>query len=109
MPKRLPLMVDPDTCEEHSCPLEPVLEFICDTARHLVCRPYNVKNLHKMAEALGIKRHWFHRGFNPHYDIPKKMISEVTAKCTVVSTREIIEIILAPGEQPHPIKGQRKK
>ena len=65
------------------------LEFICDSKRHLVCRPYSVENLHIMADRLNIKRCWFHKN---HYDIPKRRIQEITSKCTVVNTREIVKI-----------------
>jgi hypothetical protein len=42
-----------------------------------------------MAKDLGIKKCWFHKN---HYDIPKKRIAEITAKCELISTREIVEI-----------------
>lgn len=61
--------------------------------RHLVCVPYSVENLHRMAEDLGIKRCWFHAGAKwPHYDIPKKRIDEIRAKCELVSPKEILRI-----------------
>lgn len=63
---------------------------VCDKARHLVCEPYTLPILHEVAAWLGIKRHWFHKN---HYDIPKQMIEQVTAKCKVVTTREIVELI----------------
>lgn len=66
------------------------MEYICDTKRHLICVPYSIENLHKMAEELNIKRCWFHKN---HYDIPKKRIEEITMKCRVVSSKEIVEII----------------
>lgn len=66
------------------------LQPYCDTKRHLVCKPYSIANLHAMASALGLKRHWFHRD---HYDIPKSRIAEITAKCIVVKTREVLAII----------------
>ena len=66
------------------------MEYICDTKRHLICVPYSIENLHKMAEELKIKRCWFHKN---HYDIPKKRIEEITMKCRVVSSKEIVEII----------------
>jgi hypothetical protein len=47
-----------------------------------------------MALDLNIKKCWFHpskSGF--HYDIPKKRIDEITAKCIVVSTKDILKII----------------
>lgn len=43
-----------------------------------------------MAEDLNIKRCWFHKD---HYDIPKKRIKEISAKCTIISSKEIIKII----------------
>ena len=65
------------------------MEYVCDDMRHLVCIPYSIDNLHKMAEELGIKRCWFHKD---HYDIPKRRIDEIKSKCTVVSSRKIVEI-----------------
>lgn len=73
---------------------DPHLDFYCDAARHLVCKPFSVENLHLMAEQLGIKRCWFHGSSgHPHYDIPKRRIEEITAKCTVVTSQEILKII----------------
>lgn len=71
------------------------MEYFCDEKRHLVCKPFSVENLHKMAEDLNIAKDWFHnkKGKNPHYDIPKRRIAEIQAKCTVVSEREIWKII----------------
>lgn len=66
------------------------MKFYCDNARHLVCVPYSISNLHAMAQTLGIKRCWFHRD---HYDIPKLRIAEIQAKCTVIPSREIVRII----------------
>ncbi len=75
------------------------LKFFCDDMRHLVCTPYSVVNLHAMAEVLGIGRHWFHGGSrHPHYDIPKRRIEEVSAKCTVVTPREILRITKGEGQ-----------
>jgi len=69
------------------------MTFYCDDARHLVCVPYSIENLHAMAAELGIKRHWFHAGAKyPHYDIPKLRINEIRSRCTVVSSREILAI-----------------
>lgn len=70
------------------------LAFYCDDARHLVCVPYTVENLHKMAGILGIHRCWFHaRASYPHYDIPKRRIAEIQARCKVVSSRTILAIV----------------
>jgi hypothetical protein len=43
-----------------------------------------------MAEDLRIHRCWFHK---THYDIPKKRIIEIQSQCTIVSTKEILDII----------------
>ena len=43
-----------------------------------------------MAEQLDIKRCWFHKD---HYDIPKSRIKEIKARCTVVSSKDIVRII----------------
>jgi len=69
------------------------MKFLCDNSRHLVCVPYSIENLHAMALALDIKRCWYHPGNYPHYDIPKRRIVEIQAKCEVVSPSEILRII----------------
>jgi len=51
-----------------------IMKYFCDNNRHLVCKPYSIKNLHKMADELRIKKCWFHKN---HYDIPKKRIEEI--------------------------------
>lgn len=67
---------------------------MCDSARHLICLPYSTENLHRMAAELKIKRCWWHSGATcPHYGIPKRRIAEITAKCRVVSTRELLALI----------------
>ena len=72
-----------------------LLEYLCDTKRHLICTPYSVENLHKMAKELNISRAWFHKGkFGlSHYDIPKTRIKEISEKCTLVSSTSIVRII----------------
>lgn len=69
------------------------MKFFCDNARHLVCVPYSIDNLHAMAVQLNIHRCWFHNDNHPHYDIPKKRISEIQAQCEVVTPRDILNII----------------
>lgn len=66
------------------------MKYLTDKKRHLICVPYSIENLHKMAEDLNIKRHWFHKS---HYDIPKRRIEEIEAKCEIVSPKEIVKII----------------
>lgn len=70
-----------------------MLTYYCDNARHLICTPYSVKNLHIMAENLGIKRCWYHGGKHPHYDIPKKRIYEIQEECEIVSSKELLSIM----------------
>jgi len=43
-----------------------------------------------MAKELEIASAWFHRD---HYDIPKRRIEEIEAKCTMVSSKDIVRII----------------
>lgn len=74
------------------------LRYLCDDMRHLVCLPYSVENLHRMAADLGIKRCWYHASSSyPHYDIPKRRIAEVTRRCELVPGRTILAIV--KGEQ----------
>jgi hypothetical protein len=47
-----------------------------------------------MARELGIHRGWFHGGRHPHYDIPKRRIREIMARCRVVSSRDILKILM---------------
>lgn len=71
------------------------MKYVADSSRHLVCVPYSIENLHKMAEDLGIHRRWFHGGRRPHYDIPKRRIAEILGKVDeIVSSREIVGIIV---------------
>lgn len=64
--------------------------YYCDNKRHLICIPYSINNLHKMALELNIKRCWFHKD---HYDIPKKRIAEIQSKCNFISTKDIVKIV----------------
>lgn len=74
------------------------LEYVCDAHRHLICLPYTIENLHRMAKELGIHRGWFHNNpKHPHYDIPKKRVREIMRKCRVVESREIVAIMLSYG------------
>lgn len=69
------------------------LQYLCDNKRHLICIPYSEENLHLMAQELGIKRCWFNKKDNmSHYDIPKRRIDEITKLCTLIETKNIIEI-----------------
>ena len=66
------------------------MKYYCDKQRHLVCIPYTKDMLHLMAEDLNINRCWFHKN---HYDIPKKRIKEISEKCIIITTKEIVKII----------------
>lgn len=68
--------------------------FPCDDAWHMICISYSVENLHRMAETLEIKRHWFHKDTKPHYDIPKRRIEEISKKCVKISSSQIVTIIV---------------
>lgn len=80
------------------------MRYLVDNQRHLICDPYSIEGLHKMAEALNIKRCWFHNTKHPHYDVPKRRIAEIQAMCEVVSAREILRIIEAAGPNPSMVK-----
>lgn len=69
------------------------LTFYTDGKLHLVCKPYSVENLHRMAAILQIKRGWYHGGDKPHYDVPVKRKAEIEAQCVIVSPKEILRII----------------
>lgn len=69
------------------------LEFISDDKRHLICVPYSIDNLHRMAQRLNIARCWFHSGRFPHYDIPKKRVEEIRNKTSVIQSKELLMII----------------
>lgn len=66
------------------------MRYLTDGKRHLICVPYSVSNLHKMAEELGIARCWFRKN---HYDIPKRRQEEIEGKCEIVSPKEIVRIV----------------
>lgn len=75
---------------------KPVLRYISDDKRHLICIPYSIENLHKMAEDLGIKRCWFHKD---HYDIPKRRIDEIREKTEWFSSKQIVKVIKEYNEK----------
>lgn len=60
-----------------------------------------------MADALNIKRCWFHNARYPHYDIPKKRIAEIQAKCEIVEPREILRIIKDAQRLEHANQGKQ--
>jgi hypothetical protein len=46
-----------------------------------------------MAADLGLHDCWFHGGRWPHYDLPVRRTGEITSRCRVVPSREIVRII----------------
>lgn len=66
------------------------MQYLTDQKRHLICLPYSIENLHRMAADLDIDRCWFHKD---HYDIPVRRIKEIESKCNLVDTREIVRIV----------------
>lgn len=81
------------------------LEYLTDGKRHLICRPFSIVNLHKMAKALKIDKCWFHNNKRkfPHYDIPKLRIKEIERRCRFVTVQEIVLLI---KETNPPIKSK---
>jgi hypothetical protein len=63
--------------------------FLSDNNRHLVCYPYSIENLHKMAETLKIARSWFH---TDHYDIPTRRTEEVKSKTTHLGSKDLTRL-----------------
>lgn len=66
---------------------------LLDKNRHLICLPYSIENLHRMANEMGIKRCWYHPSRYPHYDIPKRRQSEMEARYGTIPTRDLWKII----------------
>lgn len=73
-----------------------MIKYYCDDRRHVVCLPYSVENLHKMAEDLNIKKYCYRASPKPNYKMPKKRINEITQKCTLVGI-ETIRTIMGIG------------
>lgn len=72
------------------------MKYLTDGKRHLICVPYSIENLHKMARDLGIKRCWFHKN---HYDIPVRRKKQIESLCEIVSSKDIVKIINGPLAQ----------
>lgn len=72
---------------------QPSIKYVTDGARHLICVPYSIENLHVMAKELDLKRCWFHGGKKPHYDIPVRRLQEIETKCLIVRPRVLLDII----------------
>lgn len=89
---------DPDFEDFPTADLEPPIQAwldrqvvpVADLARHLVCVPFSVENLHKTAEALGIGRHWYHGGRHPHYDVPLRRKREIESRSVLGPSNVIV-------------------
>lgn len=84
---------------------ETELTYYCDNKRHLVCLPYSIENLHKMAEDLAIDKCWFHKD---HYDIPKRRVKDIQSQCDVVCSNRDILFIIKNNRSPFPEIGIRE-
>ncbi len=71
------------------------MKYFVDKAGHLVCVPYSIENLHKMAKDLGIHKCHYHNTKKPHYDMPKRMLAKIDEidDVEVVSSKMIVDII----------------
>lgn len=84
------------------------IDYLCDQHHHngvlrphLICVPYSIENLHRMAVDLGIHRCWFHKD---HYDIPIRRTFEIMLKCQIIPERVLFHIVRNPY-----VKRPRKK
>lgn len=83
----------------HSTVLYYGLTYVCDIKRHLVCWPYSLPNLHRMARQLHIERCWFHK---THYDIPVRR-TDILLTSALVTSKTVVKVIrgsigdIAPG------------
>lgn len=56
-----------------------------------------VEELHKFAEQIGVKKHFFHRGDKPHYDIGVDQHTKALENGAVeVSSKQIVAILNQP-------------
>lgn len=74
---------------------------VCDRHGRLVCVPFSIENLHRVARRLHVKKQWFSgpRRF-PHYRVPISLMIEVRVRCEVASTRRVVEIIRSTYPRP---------
>lgn len=53
----------------------------------------SIEELHLFAEQIGVKRHFFHRGEKPHYDINEdQRLVAITAGAVEVSSKYIVRL-----------------
>lgn len=66
------------------------LVYITDGVGNVICLPYSVENLHKMADDLGIKKTWYRDG---HYKVPKEIAEDLEEKCDKVTTTTLFRTV----------------
>ena len=66
------------------------LLYLTDGHRNVICVPYSIENLHKMADDLGIKRSWFKED---HYEIPDSYYPQFEDKCERVTTPTLFKTV----------------
>ena len=94
------VLTPPKSANAGSTPVEDAkLTYWYDDNRHLICTPYSIDNLHRMAQDLGIPRHWYHKGRLPHYDIPIMMLDRIPNQAYNTDTRTIVWIIKSHLEE----------
>lgn len=66
------------------------LIYITDGVGNVICLPYSVENLHKMADDLGIAKRWYRNG---HYNVPKEIADGLEEKCDKVTTTTLFRTV----------------
>lgn len=66
------------------------LIYITDGVGNVICLPYSVENLHKMADDLGIAKRWYRDG---HYKVPKEIADDLEEKCDKVTTTTLFRTV----------------
>lgn len=86
----------PPKCPDLDCkvpPCEPAPAYYSTSAHQLVCTPYSVENLHKMAKDLKLSRRNFDRDkHGAQYIIPRRRYKEISAK-TLETTPNVVRAI----------------
>lgn len=66
------------------------LLFLSDGRRNLICVPYSIENMKKMADELGIKKTWLKKD---RFVIPEDYFEVVETKCNIVSTQTLFRTL----------------
>jgi hypothetical protein len=73
---------------------EEPLRYLCDENRHLICLPFSLENMKRMAFELELKRKCLSKVPGKRfYRIPLGRLDEIMHQCEVVAAWEILEII----------------